>query len=81
MLPFFFSFLLFYYSVCIFCRREVILVNQSCGRLWGFFYKKSFRILLPLLFPFNGCRRFGGDVIYHPVNAFHLIDDGIGYLS
>ena len=31
------------------------------------------------LFPFNGCRGFGGNVVDDAVNVFHFVDDSDAY--
>ncbi len=33
---------------------------------------------IELLFPLNGGRRFGGDIVHHPVDSVHFIDDPVG---
>ncbi len=39
------------------------------------------RVTNDLLFPFNGSRGFGADIIDDPINTFNFVDDTVGELA
>lgn len=57
------------------CRRGI----QETGRFVdGLFITRVQQRVIVQLLPFNGARRFAGDVVYHPVYAGDLVDDAAG---
>src|SRR6185437_2278488 len=66
------------------CLSKRTSIRAGCDR-YIFYFLPSYNFVpvqpAKILFPFDGCRWFTADIVYHPVDSFYLFDDIVRNLS